>query len=260
MEPDIPLKTSAEVARMRVPGRLLAGILSELASRITEGANLRDIDAWCSRRLSQSGAEASQRRMGFPGSACVSVNNIAAHGVPENRRLEAGDLVTVDISTRVEGWGADAAWTYLVGVGSADARRLLRAAWRATNAGIAACRAGRRLGDVAAVIEHTATRHGCSVVREFTGHGIGRSLHETPAVANAGSPGIGTPVVPGMTLTIEPVLSLGSGEVRKLADGWTYVSADGALTAQFEQTVAVFSDHTEVLTFGGALDTETPPF
>lgn len=260
MEPEIPLKTSADVSRVRVSARLLGRILSDLSKLVVEGKSVADIAAYCETRLSKAGAEASQRRMGFPAAACVSVNNVAAHGIPGPRHLEAGDLVTVDISTRLQGWAADAAWTYLVGSGSADALRVLRAAWSTTKAGVAACRAGRRLGDVGAVIEHTAARHGCSVVREFTGHGIGEKLHEAPAVPNTGTPHTGTPIVPGMVLTIEPVVSLGTGEVTRLDDGWTYVSRDGALTAQFEQTVAVFSDRTEVLTFDRLLDTDVPPY
>lgn len=260
MERYVPLKTSADVARMRAPGRILGRLFRELSDMLRPGMRAVDIDAVCAGRLRAAGAELSQRNMGFPGTACVSINNVAAHGIPDDRTLEAGDVLTVDISTRLGGWASDAAWTYVVGSGSADARRLVRAAWKATNAGIAACRAGRRLGDVAAVIEWTAARYGCAVVKEFTGHGIGRDLHEAPAVANSGSAGTGEPVVPGMVLTVEPVLSLGNGEVRKLDDGWGYVTADGALTAQFEQTVSVFSRHTEVLTFDGDLEADAPPF
>lgn len=256
----MPLKTSADVSRMRTPGRLLARIFRELGGLMAPGLRAAEIEAFCASRLEAAGAELSQGALGFPGAACVSIDNVAAHGVPDDRMLEDGNLVTVDISTRIHGWASDAAWTYVVGPGSADARRLLRAAWKTTNAGIAACRAGRRLGDVAAVIEHTAARQGCSVVREFTGHGIGRGLHEAPAVPNAGAPGTGEPVVPGMVITVEPVLSLGSGAVRKLDDGWSYVSADGALTAQFEHTIAIFSRHTEVLTFDGEPGGDAPPF
>lgn len=260
MERHAPLKTSADVSRMRPPARLLSSILRDLAPRIEAGTLARDIEFFCATRLEAAGAEASQRLVGFPGAACVSINNVAAHGVPDDRPLENGDLVTVDISTRVNGWASDAAWTYIVGTGRAEAHRLLKAAWRATNAGISACVAGRRFGDVAAVIEHTAARYGCSVVREFTGHGIGRGMHEPPAVPNTGDAGTGEPVVPGMVLTVEPVLTLGNGGVRKLGDGWTYVSADGSLTAQFEHTISVFSRHTEILTYEGELGGELPPF
>lgn len=260
MEPYVPLKTSADVTRMRPPSRLLSTILRELSGWIRPGLDIAEVDQFCARRLEQARAEISHRALGFPGAASISVDNVAAHGVPAARILETGDIVTVDISTRIHGWSADAAWTYAVGEAAPETTRLLRAAWRTTNAGVAACRAGRRLGDVAAVIEHTARRHGCSIVKTFTGHGIGRALHEEPMVANTGTPVTGRPIVPGMVLTIEPVLSLGTGEVRLLSDGWTYVSADGRPTAQFEHTVAVFSQHTEVLTYGGSLDDETPPY
>ncbi|MGM0673123.1 MAG: type I methionyl aminopeptidase [Spirochaetota bacterium] len=260
MEPYVPLKTSADVTRMRPPCRLLSAILREVGGLIRPELDIAQVDQLCAHRLNKAHAEVSHRRLGFPGAASISVNNVAAHGIPSHRVLEDGDIVTVDISTRIDGWSADAAWTYVVGQVGPEALRLLRAAWQTTNAGVAACRAGRRLGDVAAVIEHTAARHGCSVVKTFTGHGIGRELHEEPVVANTGSPAMGRPVVPGMVLTIEPVLSLGNGEVRLLEDGWTYVSADGEFTAQFEHTVSVFSQHTEVLTYDGSLDTELPPY
>ncbi|MFP4066363.1 MAG: type I methionyl aminopeptidase [Spirochaetaceae bacterium] len=256
----IPLKTGADVTRMRVPGRLLAALFRELAPVMAPGLRTREIEAFCTAHIEQGQAEAWQHATGFPATACVSVNNVAVHGVPDERVLEDGDIVTVDVSVRMNGWASDAAWTYVVGSGDADAHRLLRAAWQTTNAGIAACRAGRRLGDVAAVIEHTAARFGCQVVREFTGHGIGRRLHEAPSVPNTGSPGTGEPIVPGMVLTVEPVISLGSGAVRKLADGWAYVSADGALTAQFEHTVSVHSRHTEVLTYPGSPGGDVPPY
>lgn len=260
MEAYVPLKTSADVMRMRVPSRLLSRILAELSTQIRPDVDVTQIDTFCAERLEKAGAEISHRHEGFPGAASISVNNVAAHGVPYHRRLEDGDIVTVDISTHIHGWAADAAWSYVAGSPGPEARRLVRAAWQTTNAGIAACRAGRRLGDVATVIEHTAARHGCSVVKTFTGHGIGRNLHEEPVVANTGTPATGRPVVPGMVITIEPVLSLGTGEVRLLDDGWTYVSADGALTAQFEHTVSVFSQQTEVLTYVGPLDAEMPPY
>jgi methionyl aminopeptidase len=200
---------------------------------------------------------------GFPGHVCASPNNVAAHGVPSDALLRAGDLVAVDISGSLSGWMADTAWTFGVGSLGNSAKRVRRAAWRATVAGARAARAGGRIGDIGAAIVSEARRHGCSVVREFTGHGIGRALHETPVVPHVAAAGEGDPIVPGMVLNIEPVVCLGNASVTLLADGWSYATADGSLSAQFELTVAVGADETSVLSLGGiavdAAPNDVPP-
>jgi methionyl aminopeptidase len=188
---------------------------------------------------------------GFPGCICASVNNVAAHGVPGLRVLEEGDVLSLDITVQVNGWHGDAAWTFIVGEGGPDSRRLIRAAWSASLAGVRAARAGNRIGDVGAAVQECATRYGCSVIEDFVGHGIGRAMHEDPMVLNFGYQDTGTRIVPGMVFTIEPMLNLGGREVHLSNDGWTLVTTDGSLSAQFEHTVAVFRDYTEVLTFSG---------
>jgi len=186
---------------------------------------------------------------GYPASICTSVNNVAAHGVPGSYELQPGDLISVDISAQIEGWHGDGAWTYVVGEALPDSRRLLKAAWQATMSGIEAAKAGARLGDVGAAIEESARRYGCSVLDKFVGHGIGLGMHEEPMVLNFGKRGTGQPIVPGMVLTIEPIVCLGIPEAHVLGDGWSIVTDDNSLCAQYEHTVAVFSDKTEVLTF-----------
>jgi len=200
---------------------------------------------------------------GYPASICTSVNNVAAHGVPGNYILRDGDLVSIDISAQIEGWHGDGAWTYVVGEASPDARRLLKAAWQTTMAGIRAVRAGARLGDVGAAIKETARRYGCVVLDKFVGHGIGQGMHEEPLVLNFGRRGTGQPIVPGMVLTVEPILCLGKPEAHLLGDGWSIVTDDNSFCAQFEHTIAIFSDKTEILTFATGepkTEGEMPPY
>ncbi len=248
-EQNIPLKTSLEVNRMRRPGKLIAAILSRLKNRITEGITTREIEEYCQAMIARGFARSSAKGYGgFPSVICTSVNNIAVHGVPNDTLLIEGDILTVDISLNIEGWHGDSALTFIVGKGSRDIIRLKKTALSATLAGIKAARAGNRLGDIGWAIEKTARRWGCSVIDLFAGHGIGLNLHENPLVLSAGEKATGLPIVPGMVFTIEPVITLGTGKVKPLGDGWGYITADGNPTAQYEHTIAVFSDRTDVLT------------
>jgi len=193
----------------------------------------------------------------------ATVNNVAAHGLPGEHLLSEGDVITVDISADRAGWKADAAWTYAVGNLKAENRRLLRAAWRCTLAGARAAQPGARVGDVGAAIGREARRLGCTVVREFTGHGIGQALHEEPVIPHASAAGTGPQIVPGMVFNVEPVVTLGSGAVTQLEDGWSYVTADGSVSAQYEVTVAVREESMAILTLGRLgddLDTNAPPY
>ena len=247
----VPLKTRLEVERLRATAEALERVFADLSTVVKPGVTTVDLENVSRLALTRHGLEGVLEGYdGFPSVICASVNNVAAHGLPGQVPLQEGDLVTVDLSAQRDGWCADAAWTYGVGRLGTSARRLLRAAWKATLAGAAAARAGGRLGDIGAAATQEAGRAGCAVVREFTGHGIGTSLHESPAVPHVAEAGTGEPIVPGMVLNIEPVLTLGSGEVRRLDDGWSYVTADGSLAAQFEVTVAVRSDRTDILTLG----------
>ncbi|MFW5683485.1 MAG: type I methionyl aminopeptidase [Spirochaetota bacterium] len=259
MNTDVPLKTALEIERMRLRAEALERVLADLETVIRPGITTHDLDQVARLALARHGLQGVlEGYEGFPAAICASVNNVAAHGVPGSYVLREGDLITVDVSARRDAWYADAAWTYGVGRLGNEQRRLVRGAWRATLAGAAAARAGGRFGDIGAAIEAAAARNGCTVVREFTGHGIGTELHEAPVVSHVGEAGGGEPIVPGMVFNIEPVLTLGSGNVTLLDDGWSYVTSDGALAAQFEVTVAVRSEQTHVLTLARHAAPELP--
>jgi methionyl aminopeptidase len=249
--PDIELKTSAEVAMIRRSCRLAAEVLEVLAARLDPGVSTEELDRLAAERIRKAGAEPAVDGR-FPGSICLSVNEVAAHGVPSSYRLRPGDTVIADAALRLDGWCGDAAATFVVGAASGPVTGLLAAARAATEAGVAAARAGAHLGDIGSAIEAVAGSRGCRVLADFIGHGIGRCLHEEPAVPHTGLAGEGMRLVPGMVITIEPVLSLGGGVVFRDGDGWSYRVADGSRAAQFEHTVAVFRDRTEVLTAVGA--------
>jgi methionyl aminopeptidase len=263
MDTEISLKTSVDVARVRRACRLAEKCLRYLAPCVRQGISTAELDRLAGRFIEENGAESALRGYrGFPGHICTSVNNVAAHGIPTARELEKGDVLTVDITTRVNGWHGDAAWTFIIGEGGPDSRRLVKAAWSACRAGIDAAVAGNRIGDVGTAIQDAARRFGCSVIEDYVGHGIGRVMHEDPMVPNIGAPDTGVKIVPGMVFTIEPMLTLGGRDVHVSSDGWTIATVDGSLSAQFEQTVAVFRDYTEVLTFsrGDALPSlDFPP-
>jgi methionyl aminopeptidase len=258
------LRNSLEIERMRLAAEALERVLAELAQVVRSGTTTADIENVVTLALKRHGLEpVLDGYRGYPAVVCTSVNNVAAHGLPGTQELRAGDLVTVDISADRDGWKADAAWTYGVPPLPASQRRLRRAAWRCTLAGARAARSGARLGDIGAAIEVEARRLGCEVVREFTGHGIGKELHEPPVVPHAGSAGGGLVLPVGAVVNIEPVVSLGTGRVTQLDDGWSFVTADGSLTAQYEVTVAVREQGPEILTLGrlgGGWDLAEPPY
>ncbi len=246
---DIRLKTSIEIARMRRAARLVEQVLFEAKKTIKPGATTQSLNDFCKARIEQYGAKpALLGYEGFPKSASISVNSIAAHGIPGEYALEEGDIVCIDIGVVFDGWYADGAWTYMCGRVSADAIRLVRAAWSATASGIRVAQAGGRIGDIGYAIQETVARFGCSVIEDFVGHGIGKEMHEDPIIPPFGKRGTGTPIVPGMVFTIEPVVCLGKPDIGMLTDGWTMVTKDGSMTAQYEHTIAVFSRKTEVLT------------
>jgi methionyl aminopeptidase len=247
---EIILKTSVEVAQIRRACRIAEKCLRHLDAHMVPGTTTKRLDALAEKFLDTNNADSALRGYrGFPGSICTSVNNVAAHGIPSDYELEEGDVVSLDITVRVAGWHGDSAWTYIVGKGSAEHRRLLRAAWSACVGGVKSAVAGGRIGDIGSAIQDAARKYGCSVVEDYVGHGIGRAMHEDPMVLNFGEQDTGIRIVPGMVFTVEPIVSLGAAEVRVAGDGWTLVTADGSLSAQFEHTVAVFRDYTEVLTF-----------
>ncbi len=261
MDAEISLKTSVDVARIRRACRIAEKCLRYLAPIVQPGISTAELDRLAARFLEAGGAVPALRGYkGFPGCICTSVNNVAAHGIPSNRELETGDILSIDITVSVDGWHGDAAWTFIVGEGSPDGRRLLRAAWNASLAGIRMAVAGNRIGDVGAAIQESARRFGCTVIEDYVGHGIGRAMHEDPMVLNFGVADTGLRIVPGMVFTVEPMLNLGGRDVHVSSDGWTLVTADGSLSAQFEHTVAVFRDYTEVLTYSHGDIFESPDF
>ncbi|MDD5655775.1 MAG: type I methionyl aminopeptidase [Elusimicrobia bacterium] len=246
----VELKGAAELAAMRRAGSVLAQALAAVAAAVRPGLTTLELDRIAVAELARRKAEpAFLGYRGFPASLCVSVNDEIIHGIPsDGRRLSEGDLVSLDMGCRCEGFYSDAAVTVGAGALAPEARRLLEATRDALQAGIDAMRPGGRLGDVSNAIQRLVEGAGFSVVREFVGHGIGRALHEEPPVPNFGKAGTGPRLVAGMVLAVEPMVNAGSWEARTLSDGWTCVTKDGSLSAHFEHTVAMTERGPEVLT------------
>jgi methionyl aminopeptidase len=212
-----------------------------------------DIDAWVRDITRAAGALPSQLGyQGFPAAVCTSKNHVVCHGIPrEDERLAPGDIVNVDVTSCLDGFHGDTSATFFIGEPGPEARHVVDVARRCLEAGIAVVREGARLGDIGAAIDELARREGCSVVRDFGGHGIGRRMHAPPHVSHVGKRGYGLRLRAGMAFTIEPMINVGGADVRVLADGWTVVTADGSLSAQFEHTVLVTARGCEVLTASG---------
>jgi methionyl aminopeptidase len=246
----IELLGSADVAAMRRAGRAAAATLAAVAARIAPGVSTADIDAWVRADTRRRGGRPSQLGFhGFPAAVCTSRNAVVCHGIPSaHERLASGDIINVDVTTELDGFHGDTSATLFVGAPSPEARHVVETARRCRDAGIAEVRAGARLGDIGAVIEELAVREGCNVVREIGGHGIGRQMHLPPTIAHVGPRGSGMRLREGMAITIEPMINLGGSAVRQLDDGWTIVTADGSLSAQFEHTVLVTREGCEILT------------
>jgi methionyl aminopeptidase len=245
----------SEQAALRRAGRAAAGTLAHVAARLGPGVSTADIDAWVRADTARRGGTPSQLGyQGFPAAVCTSRNHVVCHGIPRpEERLAPGDIVNVDVTTCLGGFHGDTSATFFVGEPSPEARHVVEVARRCRDAGIAAVREGARLGDIGAAIVELAHAEGCSVVRELGGHGIGRVMHAAPHVAHHGRRGSGARLRAGMVFTIEPMINLGGREVRFLDDGWTVVTADGSLSAQFEHTVLVTREGCEVLTAEPAL-------
>jgi methionyl aminopeptidase len=246
----IELYGPRELAKMRAAGRVAAETLAFVGSRLEPGMSTGDIDALVREDTARRGGKPSQLGYkGFPAAVCTSRNHVVCHGIPSPyERLAAGDIVNVDVTTELDGFHGDTSATFAVGALSPDAARLRALAEGCLYAGIAEVRPGARLGDLAAAIQGLAERAGCSVVSDFGGHGIGRRMHMEPHIAHVGTRGSGVRLKPGMAFTIEPMINLGGARVRVLDDGWTVVTEDGGLSAQFEHTVFVTADGCEVLT------------
>lgn len=246
----IILKSNAEIEKIREAGRVLARILRTLSESITPGVTTTaDLDALAAILVKDAGGRAAFKGyMGYPAHICTSVNQQVVHGLPGNRVLMPGDLLSLDMGVELEGYYADAAVTVPIGDISSEARRLLEVTQQALYVGIEQAQIGKRIGDISSAIQRFVERHGYSVVRELVGHGVGRKIHEDPPVPNYGKPGRGPLLREGMTLAIEPMVNQGRPQVVCLPDKWTVVTEDGKLSAHFEHTVAITRKGPVILT------------
>jgi methionyl aminopeptidase len=242
-------KTAAQIAVMRRAGRVVAEMHEVCSRKAMPGATTADLDAAAREVLDRRGARSNFLGYhGFPAVACISPNEVIVHGIPSDRVLADGDIVSIDCGAIVEGWHADAAITVPVGSVPDESVRLLETTKAALDAAIEQAAPGNRLGDLGAAVEGVARAAGYEVVREYVGHGIGTAMHEEPEIPNYGTPGRGLRLREGMVLAIEPMLNAGRRTTRLLPDGWTVVTADGSRSAHFEHTVAVTESGPEVLT------------
>jgi methionyl aminopeptidase len=247
----IIIKSEEEIAIMRQAGRIVAEVLKIVSESIRPGMKTKELDIIANKELARLGAKSSFKGYrGFPANLCVSVNDEIVHGIPGNKVLHDGDIVSLDFGAIFSGFQGDAALTVTVGKASQEAEKLIETTRDTLQAGIDAARDGATLGDVSAAIQNHAESKGYSVVREYTGHGIGRDMHEDPQIPNFGVPGTGPVLKKGMTLAIEPMLNIGSWRTRVAADNWTVLTADGSLSAHFEHTIAINDKEAEVLTGG----------
>ena len=248
----INIKSPVEIAIMREAGRINATVLTTVQKLLKPGVSTADLDAAAEDVLKKHGAVSPFKGYGyppFPNSITVSINEELVHGIPSStRKLKEGDIVSVDCGTFFEGFVADSAFSAGVGELSPKAKKLLDVTEQALYAGIAQMRAGNRTGDISAAIQQYVESHGFHVVREYTGHGVGRQMHEGPQVPNYGKPGTGIVLRPGMVIALEPMVLVGTHKTKVLKDKWTVVSADGSLTAHHEHSVAVTEGDPLILT------------
>lgn len=246
----IVLKTNRELALMREACRISAGALKVAGEAVQPGVTTAEIDKIAYDYIKKQGAEPNFLNLyGFPATACISINNEVIHGIPSKTRvIEEGDLVSIDLGAKLDGYNGDNAATFAAGKISPEAQRLSDTTRESLYEGIKMAVAGGRLGDIGYAIQHYCESRGFSIVREFVGHGVGTKLHEDPSVPNFGTPGRGVRLLSGMTLAIEPMINQGVKEVKTMPDGWTVKTADGKLSAHFEHTVAITSNGPVILT------------
>jgi methionyl aminopeptidase len=254
----IIIKSEKEIASMRRAGRIVAEVLRIVGEQVKPGMKTKELDIISGEEVKKLGAVPSFKGYhGYPANLCVSVNDEIVHGIPGDKVIKDGDIVSLDFGAIYEGFQGDAAITIAAGKASPEGRKLIETTRDCLGAGIAAARAGATLGDVSAAIQNYAESRGYSVVREYTGHGIGREMHEDPQIPNCTDspyglkPGTGPVLKKGMTLALEPMLNVGGWRTRIADDHWTVHTADGSLSAHFEHTIAINNDKPEVLTRGG---------
>jgi len=246
----VTIKTADEQDKMRLAGRLAADVLDMICEHVKPGVTTGELDQICHKYITevQDAIPAPLNYRGFPKSVCTSVNHVVCHGIPSDRKLKSGDAVNIDITVIKNGFHGDTSRMFFVGKPGVQAQRLSQVAFDGMWLGINELAAGKRLGDVGEAIQKHVEKNRCSVVREYCGHGIGRVFHEDPQVLHYGSRGTGLELKAGMTLTVEPMVNAGKAAVRLLPDGWTVVTKDHSLSAQWEHTVLITENGYEVLT------------
>jgi methionyl aminopeptidase len=248
----VTIKSAREIEIMRRSGKITAKVLTDLMKAVRPGMTTGRLDEMAEDGIrAMGGVPTFKGYHGFPGSICASVNDEVVHGIPGDRMLHDGDLLSIDIGTTFEGYVSDSAVTVAVGNIALNARRLLEVTQECLMHGIAQMQSGKHVGDIGAAVQRHAESHGYGVVRELVGHGVGREMHEQPQVPNYGKPGAGPVLRPGLVLAVEPMITEGDRSVQILKDGWTVVTADGKLAAHFEHTIAVTEDGPKILTLRG---------
>lgn len=258
--PAVHLKSRAEIEAIGRCGAIIAELFAEIEPRVAPGvataALNRFVDTFI--RSHKGAVPAFKGLYGFPGSACISINEEVVHGIPSQRTLREGDIVSVDVGVKQRGWCADSAFTFAVGEIGAEAGHIMDVTREALGSAVAAARPGNHVGDIGAAVVDTVRDTGLAIIRDLVGHGVGREIHEEPQVSNIGEPGFGMPLREGMVLAIEPMLARGTERIATLKDRWTVITADRALSAHYEHTVAVTAEGPRILTGGGIWNRDAP--
>lgn len=245
----IKLHDAEGFAGMRAAGRLAAEILDAMAPIVAPGVTTAELDATIFRLMREAGAlPATLGYRGYTHSSCISINNVVCHGIPSDKPLKDGDIVNIDVTPILDGWHGDSSRMYLVGDVGVKARRLVDVTYECLMIGLEQARPGNRLGDISAAIQRHAEKNRYSVVRDFCGHGVGRLFHDSPEVVHAGRAGTGPELRPGMIFTVEPMINIGRADCKMLDDGWTAVTRDRSLSAQFEHSIGITEDGCEIFT------------
>jgi methionyl aminopeptidase len=234
---------------MRRAGRLCAATLDMIAAHVRPGIETQDVDRLCDEFVrANGGVSACVNYRGYPKSTCISINHVVCHGIPSERTFKDGDIANIDVTVIVDGWHGDSSRMFLVGDVPVKAKRLVDVTYECLMLGLEQAKPGNRLGDISAAIQRHAEKHRYGVVRDFCGHGLGRVFHDTPEVVHAGKPGTGPELKPGMFFTVEPMINIGRPDVKVLDDGWTAVTRDRTLSAQFEHSIGITETGAEIFT------------
>ena len=252
----IHLKSPEEIGEISGCGDIIASLFDEIEALVRPGVATAALDRFVDDfvRSHEGAVPAFKGLYGFPGSACISINEEVVHGIPSKRTLQDGDIVSIDVGVRRRGWCADSAYTFAVGEIGPEAADLAAATHASLVAAVAAARPGGHVGDIGAAVVDTVHESGYRIIRDLVGHGVGRDIHEEPQVSNIGRVGHGVPLRPGMVLAIEPMLAIGTDEIATLDDKWTVTTLDGTLSAHYEHTVAITGEGPQILTGGGIWD------